>query len=53
MEIKIYIKHLDWTTKEIESINFALRKVYVWLTGRDEGDPSEYDFEEVDIILEL
>lgn len=50
LKFRVYIKHLDWMTTHVASIDFAAKCVYVRLTWPDEWDPSEYSFDQVEIM---
>jgi hypothetical protein len=49
--LSIYIKHLEMEipSSRISSINLSIKTVEVWLVSREEWDPSEFDFSEIEI----
>lgn len=49
-KIRVYIKKLNWMTEHISSINYGAKTVEVWLTWPDEWDPTEFGFDEVEIM---
>ena len=49
-KLRVYIKHMDWMTEHIHTICYSMKTVEVWLTSPEEWDPSEYTFDEVEIM---
>ena len=49
-KIRVYIKKQGIMTEHIHSICYTSKTVEVWLTWPDEWDPTEFDFDEVDIM---
>ena len=48
LKFRAYIKHLQITV-EVAGIDFYLKEITAWITSPDEGDPSVYSFDEVEI----
>lgn len=50
MKFKAYIKHMKlWV--DVQRINFDVRTIECYLTDSEEGDMSEYDFDEIELVL--
>ena len=49
LKFRAYIKHLDLMVRVI-SINFYTETIECWLTSPDEGDLSEYGFDEIELM---
>lgn len=53
LKFRVWIKKYKIMTYHVASINFDVKCVYVYLTSPEEGDPSEFSFDEVAIMQSI